>query len=139
MRILGIDPGYERLGVAVLEKNKGGKEKIVYSSCFKTSPKLSFAERLNLIGTEVKNLVKQYEPKALAIETLFINTNQKTAMHVAEARGVVIYEAVQAGMEVFEFSPPQIKSSVTGDGSADKAQMLKMVNLLVEIDENKKS
>lgn len=140
MRILGIDPGFERLGIAVLEKNKGDKkERVIFSCCFKTLANLLFTERLNLIGGEIKAVIKKYQPEVLSIETLFINTNQKTAMRVAEARGVIIYEATQAKMEILEFSPPQIKLTITGDGSADKNQMLKMVKMLVEIAENKKS
>src|SRR3990167_3211738 len=94
MKILGIDPGYERVGGAVLEKNKGDqKEKVLFSECFKTSAKLEFSERLNLIGEEVRTIIKKYKPEVLSIETLFLTTNQKTVMRVAEARGVVIYEA----------------------------------------------
>ena len=108
MRILGIDPGFERLGVAILEKNKGDKkEKVVFSKCFKTSAKLEFAERLKLIGEEVRDAIEKYKPKVLAIETLFLNTNQKTVMHVAEARGVVIYEASCAGLKFLK--PPRPK------------------------------
>ncbi len=138
MKILGIDPGFERLGIAILEKNKG-KECVVFSECFKTSAKLEFAERLKLIGEEVRKIVKEYKPEVLAIETLFLNTNQKTVMRVAEARGVVVYEAAQAGLKIFEASPPQIKIATTGYGRSDKAQMIKMVKILVKIDESKKS
>src|SRR3989339_2226252 len=128
-RILGIDPGYERLGVAVLDpvarERRGGKEHVViFSECFKTSAKLEFSERLNLIGEEVRTIIKKYHPEVLAIETLFLNTNQKTVMRVAEARGVVIYEAAQAGLKIFEASPAQIN---------------KMVKILVEIDNSKTS
>ncbi len=139
MRILGIDPGFERLGIAILEKNKNEKECVVFSECFKTSSKLPFGDRLVLIGEEVKNIIKKYKPDVLAIETLFLTTNQKTVMHVAEARGVVLYEAVNAGLKVFEASPPQIKIATTGYGKATKEQMIKMVKLLVEIDVSKKS
>jgi crossover junction endodeoxyribonuclease RuvC len=147
MRILGIDPGYERLGIAVLEKNKDkkpfgfaqGKEKVIFSECFKTSAKLDFSERLKLIGEEVRNVIKKYKPEVLSIETLFLNTNQKTVMHVAEARGVVIYESASAGLKIFEASPPQIKIATTGYGRANKEQIIKMVKILVEIDEKKKS
>ena len=139
MRILGIDPGFERLGIAVLEKNKSGKspsaksyggtmERVLFSECFKTSAKLEFSERLRLIGEEVKKIIKEYKPEVLAIETLFLNTNQKTVMRVAEARGVVIYEAAQAGLQIFEASPPQIKIATTGYGKKDE-----------NIDEDKKS
>ncbi len=139
MIILGIDPGFERLGVAVLEKNKGDrKEKVLFSECFKTSAKLEFSERLLLIGKEVRKIIKEYKPKVLSIETLFLTTNHKTVMHVAEARGVVIYEASDAGLKIFEASPPQIKIATTGYGKADKSQVIKMVKMLVDIDNSKK-
>lgn len=139
MRILGIDPGYERLGIAIVEKNKGEKERVVFSECFKTSAKLPFAERLLLIGEEISGVIKKYKPEVLAIETLFSNTNQKTVMYVSEARGVVVYEAVKAGLKIFEASPPQIKMATTGYGRADKAQIIKMVKMLVDLPDGKKS
>ena len=140
MRILGIDPGYERLGVAILEKNKkGDKEDVIFSECFKTSAKLEFSERLKLIGEETRRVIKEYKPEVLSIETLFLTTNHKTVMHVAEARGVVIYEASRAGIKIFEASPPQIKIATTGYGRSDKSQIIKMVKILVKIDDSKKS
>lgn len=140
MRILGIDPGFERLGIAVLEKNKADrKERILFSECFKTEARLPFSERLNLIGGRIRNVIKDHKPDILAIETLFLNTNQKTVMRVAEARGVVIYEAAHAGLRIFEASPPQIKVATTGYGKADKAQIIKMVKMLIDVDEKKKS
>ena len=144
-RILGIDPGFERLGIAVLEKAAAARgsgaprETVIFSECFKTSAKLEFAERLKLIGTEVREVIKKYKPEVLAIETLFLNTNQKTVMRVAEARGVAVYEAAQAGLKIFEASPPQIKIATTGYGRSDKAQINKMVKILVDIDKNKTS
>lgn len=140
MRILGIDPGFERLGIAILEKNKGDKKEIViFSECFKTSAKLEFAQRLKLIGEEIKKVIKKFKPETLAIETLFLNTNHKTVMYVAEARGVIIYEAKNAELKVFEASPPQIKIATTGYGKANKEQIMKMVRILVKIDKNKTS
>ena len=138
MRILGIDPGFERLGIAILEKSTG-KEKVVFSTCFKTSAKLDFSQRLKLIGEEVRNVIEKYKPEVLSIETLFLTNNQKTVMHVAEARGVVIYEASRAGLKTFEASPPQIKIATTGYGRSDKTQINKMVKMLVDIDEKIKS
>ena len=146
-RILGIDPGFERLGIAVLERTPEarpqgrpqGKEVVIFSECFKTSSKLNFSERLVLIGEEVRSVIKKYKPEVLAIETLFLNTNQKTVMHVAEARGVVIYEAVQAKLRIFETTPLQVKVATTGYGRASKEQIMKMVKILVEIDNLKKS
>jgi crossover junction endodeoxyribonuclease RuvC len=140
MRIVGIDPGFERLGIAILEKNKDDKkEKVLFSECFKTSAKLEFSERLNLIGEEVRTIIKKYKPEVLSIETLFLTTNHKTVMRVAEARGVVIYEASRAYLKIFEASPPQIKIATTGYGKATKDQIIKMVKILVDIDESKKS
>lgn len=140
MKILGVDPGFERLGIAILKKNKEDKkESILYSECFKTSAKLAFPERLHLIGTRIKFLIDKYEPNILAIETLFLNTNQKTVMRVAEARGVVIYEAQKNGLIIFEASPLQIKVATTGYGKATKDQVMKMVKILVDVDKSKKS
>ncbi|KKR70520.1 MAG: Crossover junction endodeoxyribonuclease RuvC [Candidatus Nomurabacteria bacterium GW2011_GWB1_40_7] len=138
MRILGIDPGFERLGIAILEKNKNDKkERVLFSECFKTSAKLEFSERLHLIGMEVKRVIKKYKPEVLSVETLFLNTNHKTVMRVAEARGVAIYEATRAGLKIFEASPPQIKIATTGYGRASKEEIIKMVKILVEIDNSK--
>ena len=144
MRVLGIDPGFERLGIAILESAQGGsassrKEKVLFSECFKTSSKLEFAERLSLIGEEIRKVIKKYKPEVLAIETLFLNTNQKTVMRVAEARGVVVYEAARAGLKIFEATPLQIKIATTSYGRASKEQMIKMVKILVDVDNLKKS
>ena len=139
MKILGIDPGYERLGIAVLEKNNNKKEKVLHSECFKTSAKLDFIKRLNLIGQKMEEIIKKYQPKILSIETLFLNTNQKTAMHVAEVRGLILYQAIKNNLNIFEASPPQIKNSITGYGKANKNQVIKMVKLLVDGVESKTS
>jgi len=141
MRVLGIDPGFERLGIAILESAQGGsassrKEKVLFSECFKTSSKLEFAERLSLIGEEVREVIKKYKPEVLAIETLFLNTNQKTVMRVAEARGVVVYEAARAGLKIFEATPLQIKIATTSYGRADKTQVMKMIRILVDMENN---
>ncbi|MDQ5922836.1 MAG: crossover junction endodeoxyribonuclease RuvC [Patescibacteria group bacterium] len=139
MRILGIDPGFERVGIAILDKEHGKKENVIYSECFKTSAKIKFEERLQLIGQKIKTIINTYNPEVLAIETLFLTNNQKTVMHVAEARGVIIYESKQAGLNIFEASPPQIKMAITSYGRASKDDINKMVKLLVNIDKNKKS
>ncbi len=129
--ILGIDPGYDRVGIAVIEKMTKGREVVIYSSCFQTSPKDTIYDRLFSVGREVANIIKKYGPAALAIETLFITKNQKTAMRVSEARGIIIYEALKAGVLVSEYSPMQIKMSVTGDGTSDKTRIQKMIKMLV--------
>lgn len=134
MRIISIDPGYERVGVAIVEKIQGGKEELIFSECFQTSSKISHDERLCLIGIEVGKIIKEYKPKALAIENLFFKTNAKTAMHVAEARGVMLYEAAKNNLEVKEFTPMEIKVAVTGYGKSEKNQVTEMVKKLIKID-----
>lgn len=138
MRILAIDPGYERIGIAILEKERGQKEFLVYSDCFKTSAKLSFAERLGMIGAEIARIVTKYKPEALAIEKLYFAKNQTTAMGVAEARGVIIYEASQAGLQVYEYTPMEIKVAVTGYGKATKNDVLAMTGKLIVLPNVKK-
>jgi crossover junction endodeoxyribonuclease RuvC len=128
MRILGIDPGYDRLGIAVIEKNT-----ILYSSCFTTSSKDPFYKRLLAVGTEIARVLDEYKPDGLAIESLFITKNQKTAMHVAETRGVIAYEAMKRGLSIYEYTPGQIKIAVTGHGASDKSQVIKMIPLLVKM------
>jgi len=133
MRVLSIDPGFERVGMAVLEKNTSGKERLIHSECFKTKPSLPFPERLNLIGGRVRELIGKHKPEALSIEKLYFETNQKTAMRVSEARGVIIYEAAREGIPVHEYTPLQIKIAVTGYGKADKDQVNSMVQKLIPL------
>ncbi len=135
MKILAIDPGYERLGIAILEKNIGDrKENLLYSDCFKTKTTNTHAERLSLLGQELARIIAEYKPEALSIETLFLTTNHKTVMHVSEARGVILYESSRHSLSIYEYSPPQIKSAVTGDGHADKKAIIKMIPLLIKLD-----
>jgi crossover junction endodeoxyribonuclease RuvC len=128
LRILGIDPGYDRIGIAIIE-NKN----LIYSECFDTNAKDSFHIRLKSIGLEIKRVIDKYNPDVLAIESLFITKNQKTAMKVAEARGVISYEACLKDIPIHEYSPPQIKVAVTGHGGSDKAQIIKMIPLLIKM------
>ncbi len=140
MIILGIDPGYDRLGIAVIEKTaKGGsgKETLLHSSCLQTSSKDTIYTRLAQIGAETSRILDEFKPDALSIETLFISNNQKTAMRVSEARGIIMYEAARRNIPIHEYGPMEIKSAVTGDGSSDKLRMTKMVHLLIQIPEKK--
>ncbi len=137
MKVLGIDPGYERLGVAVVEKSASAKEQLLYSACVRTSPKDSFEQRLLVLGQTVQKAIIEYAPDALAIETLFLSNNQKTAMRVAEVRGMLIFLAISNGLIVEEFNPLQIKLAITGDGKSSKDQMMKMVSLLIRMNDKK--
>lgn len=129
MRIISIDPGYERLGIAILEKQK--KETLIFSECFKTTASLPFIERLELVGREVARIITEHKPTALAIENLFISNNQKTAMRVAEVRGAILYQARLNGLLVYEYTPLQIKTATTGYGKATKDQVATMVRKII--------
>ncbi len=133
MRIIGIDPGYERLGLAVIEANPKSKEELIYSTCLTTPKTLSFPERLALLGAEFEKLLIKYEPDTLAIEELFFSGNQKTAMKVSEVRGMIIYLAIRARIQIINLTPLQVKMSITGYGRADKSQVTTMLEKLILI------
>lgn len=132
MRILAIDPGYERVGIAIVDKNKSG-EKLVYSDCFKTSNEIPFPERLYQIGKEVSRIIEEFLPSQFAIETLMFQSNQKTAMGVAEAKGLMVYIAFSKRLEVHEYTPLQVKIAITGYGRSSKKQVMDMVGKMVSI------
>jgi crossover junction endodeoxyribonuclease RuvC len=136
-RVISVDPGFDRLGVAILEQD-GGKEKLLFSDCIVTSPKDTRGARLCQIGAGVRKVIKEWSPSALAVETLFFNQNITSAIGVAEARGVVIYEASSAGLPVFEYGPQAIKVAVTGYGKAGKPQVESMIKRLVKLPEGAK-
>jgi crossover junction endodeoxyribonuclease RuvC len=134
MKIIAFDPGYERLGIAILEKNSLDKEQVLYSECFKTSPKNEHSFRLGEIAIKTESLIKEFSPTHMAIETLFFSKNIKTAMKVAETRGVLLAVCAKENLIVNEYSPQAIKVAVTGSGSSDKTQVTKMVGLITGID-----
>ena len=136
MNILGIDPGYDRIGVAIVNK-EGGSETLVYSDCFQTSKELEIPERINEFITEMARLIQEYNITELGIENLFFNQNKTTAMRVAEARGAMISTAQQSGLLVAEYTPLQIKQAVAGYGKADKKQVHTMVQQLVRLEDRK--
>lgn len=139
MTILAIDPGYERLGIAVLKKEATDrKETLLFSECFHTSSKDTHAIRLGQIIVHLQEIITQYQPHTLAIETLFFSKNTKTALKVAEARGAIIATCAAQDLQVVEFSPQDIKIAVTGSGSSDKAQIIKMIPLLIPLPNSRK-
>jgi len=133
MKILAIDPGYERLGIAILNKDKPEKERLIFSECFKTLASDQHALRLSQIQNRIEEVIAEFNPGELAIEDLFFNTNQKTALLVAEARGLIIGIAKSAGLEIFEYKPQEIKVAVSGDGRSDKNSIIKMIPLLINL------
>lgn len=133
--ILGIDPGIEKLGIAILEKNinSSPKEKILFSECFKTSKNLSTSERLYLIHEHVKQVLEKYNPDIAVIEKIFFTVNQKTAIVVAEARGVVLSTFGLKNIDVMELSPTEIKECITGNGNAKKTDIARMLPKIIKL------
>lgn len=136
-RVIGIDPGYDRLGVAIVEKNFSG-EKLIFSDCLTSNKKDVWEERLISLGIELEKIIKKYQPQTLVMEKLFITSNQKTAMAVAEVRGMILYLAGKNILKVVDFSPVEIKSCLTGYGRADKKQVTSLVEKIVKIDHSRK-
>jgi len=131
--ILAIDPGYDRCGVALLERTGEGIERLLYSSCITTEPRSSFEDRLVAIVRAVRELIHTHKPSLCALEQLYLTSNHKTAMRVAEVRGALIALAREESVALKEFGPGQIKVAITGDGRASKKQIMLMVPRLVKI------
>lgn len=127
MIILGIDPGFDRMGCAVLEKSVSSADKLIYSTCLVSNRKFPQEERLFFLGKKLEGVIKKYKPDIVAVEKLFFNKNQKTALQVAEARGMVLYLASSKKIPVYGLTPLQIKIALTGYGRAEKIQVQKMV------------
>lgn len=130
MKVLAIDPGYDRLGVAIMEY-QNGKEFLYHSTCVITDKNSPLSDRLVTVGNTIASLIKEYTPDTIAIETLFFNKNITTAIGVAQARGIIIYLAKNAGCTLYEFGPQEIKVAVTGYGNSDKRAVYDMVTRLV--------
>ena len=133
MRVLAIDPGYGRCGVAVVEK-ENAQEKLLYSDCIETSKNDPFPERLAAVVEACTQLLKTYRPESVALEKLYFSKNQKTAMHVAEVRGALIALAAAKDLPVFEYTPGEVKAAAAGFGGADKTAVIKMLHALVTIE-----
>lgn len=136
MRVLAIDPGYDRCGVAVIEKEKG-RESLLFSTCVATKASDNYPERLRQVGESLKKFFADWQPNCVAIEKLFFATNRKTANQVSEVRGMIIYLAASAGLEVVEYTPLEIKQTVAGFGGANKKQVAEMVRRLVKFKKEK--
>lgn len=134
MRTLAIDPGYDRIGIAILEKNKGDtKETRIHSECFTTNNKDVLYERIFSVVERLEKLIQEHKPDRFAIENLFHTNNTKTVMGVSEARGAMIYIARKHNLEIHEYTPPQIKNATTGYGKATKKQVYEMVIRLLNL------
>ena len=134
MRILGIDPGTGITGFGVIDV-KDGKYKLVDAGVIRTKAHTPQQERLEIIHDGIKELIGDHKPQIMSIEKLFFTNNITTAMTVSEARGVVLLCAQQAEMQMYEYTPLQIKQSITGYGKADKQQVQEMVRVLMNLKE----
>lgn len=131
MRVLACDPGYDRLGIAVLER-VNGVDTLIHSVCIETDRTLPIPDRLMVVGNALEKTLREYAPNTVALETLFFNKNIKTALVVAEVRGIIIFLAKTHHCAVFEYGPQEIKIAVTGYGKSDKSAVMSMVKRLVK-------
>ncbi|MES2201789.1 MAG: crossover junction endodeoxyribonuclease RuvC [candidate division FCPU426 bacterium] len=130
MKVLGLDPGYGRLGYGVVEM-RGSRLSALAFGVIETPAKMDFQERLLKVHRGVRDLLASHRPDEAAIETLFFSKNTKTALKVAEARGVLRLALKEAGVPELECSPQAVKMALAGTGSADKGQVTRMVTRLL--------
>ena len=132
MRILGIDPGIARAGWAVVETHI--PEPIALSfGCITTEKDEKPEDRLSQIHTAVSHLCKKFHPDCMSVETLFFATNVTTAIGVGQSRGVILLAAAEARIPVVSYSPLAVKRTITGDGAADKKQVISMVVRILKL------
>ena len=133
MRILGIDPGFAITGYSVIDYI-GNKFKLVTSGAVLTKAGESFPSRLCALNNQLEEIIDTYKPDAISVEELFFNNNVKTAINVAQARGVILVVGCRKQIPTYEYTPLQIKQSVTGYGRADKIQVQKMVKTILGVE-----
>lgn len=132
MRILGIDPGYGITGYSIVDYI-GNKFKLITSGAVLTDSKMSFPLRLLKIYNELTMIINEYKPDAMSVEELFFNQNTKTAIMVAEARGVILIVGCKNNVPTYEYTPLQIKQAVVGYGRADKIQVQRMIKSILNV------
>jgi crossover junction endodeoxyribonuclease RuvC len=136
-RIIAIDPGYDRMGVAVLEK-KDGKEILVHSECVETSKKLIEQKRLHILGIAFESLLKKYKPSEVALEKLFFANNRTTGIGVAHVNGIIKYLSEKYTLPLSEYTPTEVKVAVTSSGRAEKRDVAFMVSKLLVLPPKKR-
>jgi crossover junction endodeoxyribonuclease RuvC len=134
MKILGIDPGTGIVGFGVIESDKKN-HKLVEGGIIKTPANQELGLRLQTIYKEISDVINHTKPDVMVIEKLFFAKNVTTAMSVSHARGVIMLAGVQTGLEIIEYTPLQIKQSLTGYGRAEKSQVQEMVKILLGLKE----
>ncbi len=134
MRIIGIDPGYAIVGFGIIEYDNG-RFKVIDYGAVTTPADMDFNRRLEIIYDDVSQILDIYRPESLAIEKLYFQNNQKTAIDVAEARGVILLSAVKRRLLIREYTPLEVKKSVTGYGKAVKKQVQEMTKRILRLSE----
>ena len=130
MRILGVDPGIATVGFAVLDADKRS-QRLLTCGVITTPAKTQLSSRLDQIYRDLNELIAQFHPEAMAVEELFFNTNITTGIAVAHGRGIILLSGYQAGLQIYEYTPLQVKQAVVGYGRADKKQVMDMVRRIL--------
>ncbi len=131
--VLGIDPGYAIVGYGLVEYKANRFTPVAYGAVT-TKAGTQFSSRLDKIYNDITEIMQKYKPEALSIEKLFFNTNTTTAIDVAQARGVILLAAYQNQIPVFEYTPLQVKQSVSGYGKAEKKQVMELTRRLLNLE-----
>lgn len=134
MMVLGVDPGFGRTGLGVIQVN-GSVNTHVWHTCVSTSADLPFVERLRFLRDRLVEAIVKYQPEVAVVEKLFFQSNVKTAIDVGMARGVILLCLADANLPVVELTPNEIKQAVAGHGGADKKQIQSMVVRLLSLKE----
>ena len=137
MIILGIDPGIAIVGYGVIEY-KNFKFRTISFGAVTTPKEMSTEERLAVIYSDLNRIIERYKPEAVAVEELFFNNNQKTAIKVAEARGVILLACKHMNIPIYEYTPLQVKQALVGYGRAEKKQVISMVRMFLQLGEELK-
>jgi crossover junction endodeoxyribonuclease RuvC len=136
MRVLGIDPGTATTGYGLVEETADADGlRLVECDVIRTEAGTPAAQRLQQLHTQLGKLIARLEPDVVAVEELFFSRNTTTALSVGQARGVILLAAAQAGLPVFEYTPLEVKQTLTGFGMAGKEQVQAMVRMLLALDE----
>ncbi len=130
-RVIGLDPGTARTGYAILDEDEQGTLTVVTFGVIETPPEETLPRRLLLLYEQVRQLLLLHQPQSSAVEKLFFQRNVSTAIQVGQARGVILLALAEAGIPIAEYTPNEVKQSVSGYGSADKRQIQEMVRLLL--------
>ncbi len=134
MRVLGIDPGTAIVGYSIIDY-KNNKIQLIDYGCIYTNKEDSLSLRLEQVYLRVESLINLYKPDHMAIEELFFFKNQKTIISVAQSRGVIILKAQLSGLDIYNYTPLQVKTGITGYGRASKKQVQEMTKIILKLSE----